>query len=323
MRTFTFMFFLTLGSLFLQGQTHKMLSYKFNSTLNESKGIGPTLVLLDSAGMFVTDTLNKLDGKTKIVYHFKKNCGFQFNNALAGNFLDSTYTIELYFKFDDLNRWRRVIDWKNRTTDDGAYILSGEVSFYDYSTSDTVTVASDVYIHYLVTRDGLTKDLKMYSDAIRVVQFTDVDNEGVIDTSHVINFFRDDLQVPDEASSGAVTLLNIYNYVLDSATVKHKFDSLQNVLFAVREPWNNKAPIRVYPNPAYDNLNISLGQAFTNEQVTVSLITSTGSLVYNRSYPAANSYRINLKTLTLPNGIYMVKVESANQIYYQKVVILR
>jgi hypothetical protein len=323
MRTFTLFFFFALGSLLLHGQSNKMLSYKFDSTLNESKGNGPTLVALDSAGTFVVDTLSKVNGKTKIVYRFKQNCGFQFNNALAKNFLDSTFTIELYFKFDDLYGWKRVIDWKNRTTDDGAYVYLGEVSFYDYSTSDTATVLTDVYTHYVVTRNGTTKELKIYSDALPLVDFTDGDNEGVIDTSHVLNFFTDDLIVPNEASSGAVTLLNIYNYVLDSAAVKHKFDSLQNVLFAVNESGSNQTRVRIYPNPAYDKININIDQVFTNEQVSVSLINSTGSVVYSRLYPNGNSYLIDLNPIILPNGLYLVKVESGTQIYYQKVIIRR
>jgi len=66
----------------------------------------PALTNLDSAGVFVVDTLNKVNNKTKTVYRFKKNWVSSLI-MLGRNFLDSTYTIELYFKFDDVDGWNR------------------------------------------------------------------------------------------------------------------------------------------------------------------------------------------------------------------------
>ena len=323
MRNFTFILFFAMGSLFLQGQTHSILSYTFNNTLSESKGNGPALTMLDSIGVFVIDTLNEVSNKTKTVYRFKKNAGVQFDNALAANFLDSTYSIELYFVFDELGSWKRVIDWKNRTTDDGAYVYDGKLNFYPYVYSDSAPVVASQYTYYVVTRDGITKNLKIYTDAKTEISFTDANNDGMIDTSHVLNFFVDDLVVQNEASPGAVALLNLYNYVLDSTAIKHKFDSLHGQLFAVRELGNNKASLRVYPNPVSEKVNIDLRQFYTKGQVNVSLINSTGSVVYSRTYAAGSSYRIDLNPLELPNGIYMVKAESATEIYSQKFVIRR
>jgi OmpA-OmpF porin, OOP family len=323
MKKFIFIFSFTLGTLFLQGQTHSILSYTFNNTLSESKGIGPALTVLGTQGVFKLDTLSEVSGKTKTVYRFEQNSGVQFNNALAGNFLDSTYSIELYFVFDALDGWKRVIDWKNRTSDYGAYVFNGELNFYPFVYSGNAPVVAGEYTYYVVTRDGLTKNLSIYTDAKVEIHFTDSFNEGVIDTSHVLNFFIDDLAAPDEASSGAVALLNLYNYVLDSTAIKHKFDSLQGQLFSVNEIGNKKNPVWIYPNPAGEIVNINLSQFIPGGQVNVSLINSTGTVVYNRPYPAGSSYRIDLNSLTLPNGIYMAKAESATELYYQKFIIRR
>src|ERR1017187_4287287 len=107
MKKITFIFFLTFGALLLKGQnapqTTSRLSYLFNNTLAESNGNGPNLTMLDSAGMFVQDTLTELNGMIRTVYRFKKNAGVQFNNALAGSFLDSTFSVEIYFKFDEVD----------------------------------------------------------------------------------------------------------------------------------------------------------------------------------------------------------------------------
>src|ERR1039457_3869612 len=187
MRKFTFIFFMVLGAFLLQGQTHTHLSYKFNNTLAESKGIGPTLTMLDSAGVFVLDTLNEVNGNTKTVYRFKKSSGLQFDNALAGHFIDSTYTIELYFVFDELNGWKRVIDWKNRKTDWGAYVYYGKINFYNIVTSDTAPVAPGEYTYYVVARNGITKNIRMYTDAKTSLNFIDANDDGVIDTSNVLH----------------------------------------------------------------------------------------------------------------------------------------
>jgi hypothetical protein len=310
-----FILFFTLGAQLLHGQTHKILSYKFNNTLNESKGIGPALTNLDSAGVFVVDTLNKVNNKTKTVYRFKKNWGFQFNNALAGNFLDSTYTIELYFKFDDVDGWNRVIDWKNRTTDDGAYVYYGDLGFYNFSRSDSTTVMAGDYTYFVVTRNGVTKNLWMYSDAKNEVNFIDAEDAGVIDTSHVLNFFRDDLIVQNEASSGTVALLNIYNYLLDSATVKHNFDSLQGELFSIRESRSNNILIMVYPNPARDIITIETSEA--NFIGSLSIINCSGQQFITRQFTKP---KMQIDISNLPSGVYFVRLTNDNTVAVGKII---
>jgi hypothetical protein len=319
MKKFTLIVFLALGGLFLQGQ-NAMLSYTFNNSLAESKGNGPTLKVLDSVGMYVLDTLNEVSGRTKTVYRFIRNSGVQFDNALAGNFIDSTYSIELYFVFDELGSWKRVIDWKNRKTDYGAYVYNGQLNFYPYIYSDTAPVVAGEYTYYTVTRDKATKNLKIYTDARTYVNFIDAAGDAVMDTAHVLNFFQDDRMVPNEASSGAVALLNIYNYVLDSATIKHKFDSLRGQLFAIREN-TNKAPAWVFPNPANDVINVSLQQFSPDNDVSVSLINSTGTVVFKQTFPGGSTHRIDLKSLALSNGIYLAKAESASKTDAQKFII--
>ena len=143
-----------LGTLFLQGQS--VLRYNFNNSLVETNGVGPTMTVLGNQGVYEIDTLNEISGKTKTVYRFEKNSGFQFDNAASGNFLGSTYTIELYFVFDELQSWKRVIDWKNRKTDNGAYVYYGELNFYPYVYSGEAPVLPGEYTYYVVTRDGST-----------------------------------------------------------------------------------------------------------------------------------------------------------------------
>ena len=323
MKKFTLILFLALGSLFLKGQSYTMLSYLFNNTLDEHYGHGPALTMLDSVGTFVSDTLTELGGEIRTVYRFKENAGVQFNNPMAANFLDSTFSVEIYFKFDLTNGYRRVIDWKNRTSDYGAYTLDGELDFYPWANADSATVFPGLYTYYVLTRDGLTKEVKIYSNAIKEVEFTDTYDDGVIDTSHVLNFYQDDLQAQDEASPGAVAMINLYNYVLDSATIVHKFDNLPGELTAIKTMGNKTGQLRIYPNPASDNITFDLTQFQTGATVNLAIINSTGAIVYNQACEAGRSIQVSMNSLALPDGIYLIRAESGGNSYNQKVIVRR
>ena len=321
MKTFTFSFILVICTLFLQGQN--MLRYNFNSTLAETNGAGPTLTVLGNPGIFVLDTLNEISGKTKTVYRFETNSGFQFNNAAAGNFQDSSYTIELYFKFDNLSSWKRVVDWKNRKTDYGAYVYNGQLNFYPYVYSGAAPVVAGEYTYYVITRDKATKNLKIYTDAQVQISFTDIYGDGVMDTAHVLHFFYDDLMVPNEASSGAVALLNLYNYVLDSTTIKTNWNHINSEVFGLTENGKINSSMKVYPNPANESVAIDL-TSFSNEgEVQLSVLNMKGSLVCDKKIATGNGCVINLITSGLPEGIYLVKAESGTKISTQKLVIRR
>lgn len=124
--------FLLFVSAITMAFSQQVRYYNFENTLNEVSGLSPALAILGEQGSFVLDTLNEVNQNTKTVYRFTRNSGLQFNNVAAGNFLGDNYTIEIYFVFDELSSWKRVVDWKNRKTDWGAYVYYGELNFYHY-----------------------------------------------------------------------------------------------------------------------------------------------------------------------------------------------
>jgi hypothetical protein len=296
-----------------------ILRYNFNNVLTETNGAGPELTILGNQGVFVLDTLNEVSGKTKTVYRFEANSGFQFDNTVAGNYLGETYTIELYFVFDNLSSWKRIVDWKNRTTDRGAYVFNGELNFYDYIYSGEAPVVAGEYTYYVITRDRASKTLKIYTDAKVEIDFTDTDNEGVLNADNLLNFFHDDLVVPNEASSGAVAMLNIYSYALDSNTIKQNYIDLQSYVFGAGE--KNRETLGVYPSPARDYLTVNLKDAAIRGSVNLSLIDRTGAEVYSGLFDGNNNVTINLKEMNLADGIYILRAASGNGSLTRKVLI--
>jgi len=318
MKTFTISILLLLAFSFVNGQSS--LHYNFTNSLQEANVHGPTLTTLGTPGTFVLDTLNEISGKTKTVYRFDQNCGFQFDNLAAGTFIDSTYTIELYFVFDNLTSWKRVVDWKNRKTDYGAYVYYGELNFYNYVYSGTAPVLPGEYTYYVITRKASDKTLKIYTDALVEISFTDTYGDAIIDSDHFLNFFYDDLVVPNEASSGAVAILNLYNYALDSTAIKHNFDNIQGQVFAVNEKGRETSRL-IAPNPAHDMVTVNLTEFPQGTSVNVMILNASGSVVCNKNLAAGIRQKMDIRSLGLAPGIYLVKAESNGLVFTQKLFI--
>ena len=208
-------------------QAQRVGIYTFEKNFNEQSGKFPSLKVLNREGKFEQDLLPELGNMSRSVYAFEKNCGLQFDNKMASDFFNGSYTIEIYFKFDALDSWKRVVDFKNRKSDNGCYIYDGKLNFYNYAIGERAPVNPKEYTHYVVSRNVKTKQMKMYVDGQSKIEFTDKLDEGVVDAEGMVNFFFDDLIVKDESSAGTVALIKIYDYIVDPATVKKGFVALE------------------------------------------------------------------------------------------------
>ena len=149
------------------------IGYFFENSLKSSDPAIPNLVILGRQGIFVQDALPELEGMKKTAYQFERNCGLQFDNAAANGFIKDSYTIEVYFRFDKLNSWKRVVDFKNRKTDWGCYIFNGKLNFYNLLVSEKAPVNENEYTHYIISRDGATNTVRIYADGVSKIEFID------------------------------------------------------------------------------------------------------------------------------------------------------
>lgn len=203
--------------------TPEIYEYLLDNNFAESSG-KPTSLIPLGTGNFIQETFTNCG--TKYVYNFDLNSGLQFNNTTAGNFFGTDYTIELYFKFQNLTSWRRIVEYKNRTSDTGPYAFNNQIQFYNVTTSGSFPFAINTYAHVVITREttsggcaASTKTVNMYVDGTLRATFNDAGNLGVLSVDNLLNFFRDDLAVPNEASAGTIALMRLYNYVLLPADV--------------------------------------------------------------------------------------------------------
>ena len=144
---------------------------------------------LGQPGQYIKEKIPGSDDLSRTIYQFEKNSGLQFNNAEAKGFLNKSFTVEIYFKMDELDSWKRVLDFKNRKSDYGSYIYDGKLNFYDYAISEKAPVRANQYVHYVYSRDFETKMIKMYINGLSKVEFKDPGTEGMLDSRSGAQFF--------------------------------------------------------------------------------------------------------------------------------------
>jgi hypothetical protein len=100
-------------------------TYFLNRTYAEATNSGPSLVPYGG-------TL------TPFGYQFGPNMGLSLSNVVGAN---DPYSIDVHFYFNDvnasLNGYQRILDFKNRTSDDGFYSLNGAARFFTVGNGGT------------------------------------------------------------------------------------------------------------------------------------------------------------------------------------------
>ena len=75
--------------------------------------------------------------------------------------------------------------------------------------------------------------------------------------------------------------------------------------------------IILYPNPAKENISITLGNSFTKNQITISCYDLMGKeIIATKNI----SNKFNLDTSTLSKGIYFLKIQSAENYAIKKFI---
>ncbi len=221
--------FLCVGFL-SKTSAQKVYTYDFSDGLKSYSDSAPELLILGTEGKYIEEVLPELGKQKRTVYQFESNSGLQFNNQEGFNLLSGSYTVEVYFRLDELESWKRVLDFKNRKSDNGCYIYEGRLNFFNFATGEKAPVEPKEYVHYVFSRDAETHLIKMYVDGESKVEFIDPGDEAVLGPDQVLNFFQDDLIAKNEASPGAVALIRLYDRVMTPIFVQQSFQRLARTI---------------------------------------------------------------------------------------------
>ena len=74
---------------------------------------------------------------------------------------------------------------------------------------------------------------------------------------------------------------------------------------------------KVYPNPAEDKLNLSWSTTDFSDNMSIQLYSLNGKTVFSKSYSQKPS---NLNVSQLASGVYLLKVNSANQSAVRRII---
>jgi hypothetical protein len=181
--------------------------YRFGETLSSSVGESPPLLALGGGPVrFIGD---EGLGRHRTVLGFGPNGGLSFPHA-SGLIDDDGYTIELLFRFDRLNGYRKIVDFEDGVADDGLYSFDGCLTFYPRTAEARASIRTDRYVHLVLTRSASGMVLG-YVNSRTVFAFADLGGHAVVPRGGSLRFFIDDETTESESSGGAVARIRLYD----------------------------------------------------------------------------------------------------------------
>ncbi|MFM9084208.1 MAG: hypothetical protein ACKOQ7_10090, partial [Actinomycetota bacterium] len=205
------------------------IHYTFDSDLLDSKG-GSTLTLMpacpadpcNSAHSFGSDA----DGKYWTWTSTSTLAGGGFS-ILTNSVIGENDTIALKFSFSPVSGWRKIIDYQNRTTDEGFYYYDGRMQYYPGRTGSVVYPVNTVLDLVIVRDNGGTPSPTFSDDTFTVygvgsnnvltqlIQYNDTSGDSIpyaTGGKTKLGFFYDDVAYAGEATtSGKVYDLRFWS----------------------------------------------------------------------------------------------------------------
>lgn len=150
-------------------------------------------------------------------------------NAQIGD----SYTIALKFSFDQVTSWRKIIDYKNRVSDNGFYYYNSKLQFYPYTNqTSTTTYPAGTVLDLIAVRTAVTASTGTFTvyavgsdNALtKIFEANDTNNDSLpfkfgTPEKTRLGFFYDDVATSSEATpTGKVYDLRIWAGTSLSAT---------------------------------------------------------------------------------------------------------
>ncbi len=190
--------------------------YYFNNTFAEVGGSGPTLTEVLScgatAGNFSIQTITTDDGPCgsgdQYAFNFNEGGGISFPNS---NLIGGNYTIHMFFKFNTLSGFQRLIDFSDGAVDDGLYILDDCLTLYPIFNTGPCPFfqGGNFYLISLVRNSG-TQELRVLVNGVLFGSIIDNADQYVPTTTTTpIVFFRDDASFGCEDRDGSIKYLSL------------------------------------------------------------------------------------------------------------------
>jgi hypothetical protein len=185
--------------------------YQFQLNLNSSVGSPPALQDIGVGNFYATDSV---DGCSRTVRQFPLHNGLHLQPT-SGVIPTNIYTIVMLFRLDQTNGYRRLIDFKAGTVENGVYVRDGRLNFYGIVEAPTPSIPAGTYVQVVLTRDGT--NVVGYVNGVQRFSFVDSGNNGVLSSANDLRFFKDNGSA--EESGGAVARIRLYAAAMPAGQV--------------------------------------------------------------------------------------------------------
>ncbi|WP_255038338.1 OmpA family protein [Lacihabitans soyangensis] len=171
--------------------------YYFDKGFDEFSGNFPALGIEGDKGEFLEEVVEKFGKEKRKVYRFPKSSGLVFDNTKIKNFINGSYGIEMYFRYDD-----------------GSMLLYGQLL------GDQLISSQGKYVHLVTTRNVQTKQMNVFVNGKLTLNFSDTGNNLEIDDKSQVSFFS---QEGTPTTAGAVAMIKLYDFFIDEKNASNLF----------------------------------------------------------------------------------------------------
>ncbi|MGR3808990.1 OmpA family protein [Jiulongibacter sp. NS-SX5] len=189
-------------TIIFNAKAQKTAHYYFDEGLAEHTRNYIPLEVVGAEGDFELEVVPKLGRDPRTVYVFPSNSGLMFNNKLMPDFIQGSYAVEMYFRFDN-----------------------GDLLIYGQLLGSDLDSKQGEFVHLVITRDAASKKVIVYNDGEAVLETVDAQDNLAIEKGNQILFF---VQEGQATTSGAVALLRIHDYFIDKEEGKTVFENFSS-----------------------------------------------------------------------------------------------
>jgi hypothetical protein len=190
--------------------------YRFENNFKSSGGGAPDLHEVESGGVFEDAMVgNSSNG----VWTWQAGDGLRLNHATKVLGLNGrTYTFVLLVNLDEVDSYRKLVDFDNLNADEGWYEYSESLYPYDLSEFNRQEIQAGKWRQIALTRDedGFVRG---YVGDVRIGSARDRHRDIALGADKILHFLMDDSNV-DESTGGQIARLRVWDGALSAAQVK-------------------------------------------------------------------------------------------------------
>ncbi len=149
-----------------------------------------------------------------------------------------------------------------------------------------------------------------------LLSYDNGDTFPILIAENVPNNGSADFNVPNQiTNTGRIMVKAHNNYFFDVAKAKITIQDGNTIAK------NNLTNLKIYPNPAHNEIQISFDVDNINDHINIKLVDLSGREVYNKTFMPDIKFNLKINVNHLARGIYVVRIKNANRNSTRKLIL--